>query len=178
MFQLITCPTLTILKSRWEFTIGLITCMCQCCYMTAGKEKDEAHRSQEGWEGFQVRRLNSRHYEGFVKAHHYSFQYAKNGGFPGSASVKESTCQCRRWKRFGFTPSVKKIPGTRSGNPLQYSYLENPMKKGAWWDTVTGVTEVDTIEQLSMWKKKKRATLLLSQYSLWKYHLIFSKGWG
>ncbi|KAI4565385.1 hypothetical protein MJT46_009728, partial [Ovis ammon polii x Ovis aries] len=44
----------------------------------AGKEKDEAHRSQKEWEGFQVRRLNSGRHEGFVKARHYGFQSALN----------------------------------------------------------------------------------------------------
>ena len=31
-------------------------------------------------------------------------------GFPGGASGKESTCQCRRCKRLGFDPWVRKIP--------------------------------------------------------------------
>ena len=30
------------------------------------------------------------------------------------------------------------------GYPLQYSCLENPMNKGAWWATVHGVTESRT----------------------------------
>ena len=33
-------------------------------------------------------------------------------------------------------------PGERNGNPLQYSCLENPMDRGAWWATVHGVTRV------------------------------------
>ena len=32
------------------------------------------------------------------------------------------------------------------GNPLQYSYLENPMDRGGWWATVHGVTELDMTE--------------------------------
>ena len=32
-------------------------------------------------------------------------------------------------------------PGVGSGNPLQYSCLENPMDRGAWWATVRGVTK-------------------------------------
>ena len=28
-----------------------------------------------------------------------------------------------------------------NGNPLQYSCLENPMDRGAWWATVDGVTK-------------------------------------
>ena len=30
-------------------------------------------------------------------------------------------------------------PGGGNGNPLQYSCLENPMDRGAWWATVLGV---------------------------------------
>ena len=33
------------------------------------------------------------------------------------------------------------------GNPFQYSSLENPMDRGAWWATVP-VAESDTTEQL------------------------------
>ena len=40
--------------------------------------------------------------------------------------------------------------GGGNGNPLQYSCLENSMDRGAWQDTVHGVTkEPDTTEQLN-----------------------------
>ena len=39
--------------------------------------------------------------------------------------------------------------GERNGNPLQYSCLENPMDRGAWWAIVHVVTESDTIEQIT-----------------------------
>ena len=35
-------------------------------------------------------------------------------------------------------------PGEGNGNPLQYSCLENPMDKEAWWATVRGVTKNQT----------------------------------
>ena len=31
-----------------------------------------------------------------------------------------------------------------NGNPLQYSCLENPMDRGAWWVTVHGVAKSQT----------------------------------
>ena len=37
-----------------------------------------------------------------------------------------------------------KSPGEGHGNPLQYSCLENPMDRGAWWATVQGVTKGQT----------------------------------
>ena len=38
-------------------------------------------------------------------------------GFPGVASGKESACQCRRLKRRGFDPGVRKIPWSRNWQP-------------------------------------------------------------
>ena len=37
-------------------------------------------------------------------------------------------------------------PGGGHGNPLQYSCLENPMDRGAWWATSPKVAESDTTE--------------------------------
>ena len=36
--------------------------------------------------------------------------------------------------------------GEGSGNPLQFSCLENPMGGGAWWAAVHGVAKSDTTE--------------------------------
>ena len=44
-----------------------------------------------------------------------------------------------RCRRPGFDSWVGKIPWRRKYNPLQYSCLENPMDRGAWWATVHGV---------------------------------------
>ena len=47
-------------------------------------------------------------------------------------------------------PESGRPPGEGNGNPLQYSCLENPMDRGAWWVTVPGIAESDTMEQLSI----------------------------
>ena len=33
----------------------------------------------------------------------------------------------------GFSPWIGKIPGEGNGNPVQFSCLENPMDREAWW---------------------------------------------
>ena len=35
----------------------------------------------------------------------------------------------------GLIPRLGGCPGREHGNPLQYSCLENPMGRGAWWAT-------------------------------------------
>ena len=41
----------------------------------------------------------------------------------------------------GSIPGSGRFPREGNGNPLQYSSLENPMDKGAWWTTVHRVTK-------------------------------------
>ena len=58
-------------------------------------------------------------------------------GLPQWLSGKESACNAGDP---GSIPGAGKSPGGGYGNPLQYSCLENPMDRGAWWATVHGVT--------------------------------------
>ena len=44
----------------------------------------------------------------------------------------------------GLIPGSGSTPGGRHGNPFQYSCLENPMDRGAWWATVHRVTKSQT----------------------------------
>ena len=44
----------------------------------------------------------------------------------------------------GLIPGLGRSPGEGNGNPLQYSCLENPMDRGAWWITVHGVAKSQT----------------------------------
>jgi len=41
-------------------------------------------------------------------------------------------------------PGLGRCLGGDHGNPLQYSCLENPMDRGAWWATVHGVAQSQT----------------------------------
>ena len=41
----------------------------------------------------------------------------------------------------GSSPGSGRSPGGGHGNPLQYSFLENSMDKGAWHAIVHGVTK-------------------------------------
>ena len=64
-----------------------------------------------------------------------------NSGLPYSSDSKESACNAGE---MGLIPGPGISPGEGSGNPLQYSYLENSMERGAWWATVHGVTKSQT----------------------------------
>ena len=68
-----------------------------------------------------------------------------NLGFPGSLDGKASAYNAGDP---GSIPDSGRSPGEGNGNPLQYSCLENPMDRGAWWATVHGVAKSWT--QLSL----------------------------
>jgi len=42
----------------------------------------------------------------------------------------------------GLISGLGRFPAEGNGNPLQYSCLENPRDRGAWWAIVHGVTKV------------------------------------
>ena len=44
----------------------------------------------------------------------------------------------------GLIPGSESSPEGRHGTPLQYSYPENPMDRGAWWAAVHSIAESRT----------------------------------
>ena len=58
--------------------------------------------------------------------------------------VKNLSANVGDVKDVGSMPELGRSPGEGNGNPLQYSCLENPMDRGAWWATVHRVAELDT----------------------------------
>ena len=59
-------------------------------------------------------------------------------GFPGGLAVKNPPVNAGD---AGLIPGSGRSPGEGNGNPLQYTCLENPMDRGAWWATVHGVAK-------------------------------------
>ena len=62
-------------------------------------------------------------------------------GLPDDSVGKESP---RNAGDSDLIPQLGTSPGGEHGNPLQYSCMENPMDRGAWWATVHGVANSQT----------------------------------
>ena len=63
-------------------------------------------------------------------------------GFPGGEVVENLPA---RAGDMGLIPGLGKSPGEGNGNPLQYSCLENPIDRGAWWAIIhEAEEELDT----------------------------------
>ena len=58
--------------------------------------------------------------------------------------VKDLPANARDVRDAGSIPGSGGPPGEGNGNPLQSSYLENPMDRGAWQATVHRVAKSQT----------------------------------
>ena len=82
-------------------------------------------------------------------------------GFPGGSVVKTPSANAGD---SGLIPQSGRSPGEGNGNPLQYSCLENPVDRGAWWASVHRVTQSQTqLKRLGMhacmhWRRKCQPT--------------------
>ena len=60
-------------------------------------------------------------------------------GFPGVSAVRNLPANAGD---MGLIPRLGRSPGEGNINPFQYSLLENPMDRSAWWATAHMVTGV------------------------------------
>ena len=60
--------------------------------------------------------------------------------------VKNPLANAADRKHMGSIPGSGRSSGGGHGNLFQYSCLENPIDRGAWWSTVHRIAESDTTE--------------------------------
>ena len=73
----------------------------------------------------------------------YNYQISTlNPGFPDDSVVRMSPYA--NAGDVGSIPGSGRSPEEGNDKSLQYSYLENPIDRGAWWATVHGVTKSQT----------------------------------
>ena len=65
---------------------------------------------------------------------------------PQCLSNKESICNVEDSGDADPIPGLERSPGGRHGNPPQFSCLENPMSRGAWWAAVHGIAKSEKTE--------------------------------
>ena len=57
--------------------------------------------------------------------------FSFNSPNPGGSVVKNLSANAGNARDLGSIPGSRKSPGGGNGNPLQYSFLENSMARGA-----------------------------------------------
>ena len=63
--------------------------------------------------------------------------------------VKNSSTKAGDEGEVGSIPGSGRSPGEGNGNPLQYSCLENPLDRGAWWAKVHRVVQSHTMTEVT-----------------------------
>ena len=100
-----------------------------------------------------------------------SCSHCSDKHLPTRLTGKEPTCQCRRHKRCGFDPWVRKLSiGEGNGNPHQYSCLD----RGAWWPTVHGdLKESDMIGHICTHRSHQIFQMLIAVYKGLGFYFYF-----
>ena len=62
-------------------------------------------------------------------------------GFPGGTNGEELPASAGDIRNVGSIPGSGRSSGKGHGDPLQYSCLQNPMDRGAWWDMIHRVAK-------------------------------------
>ena len=76
----------------------------------------------------------------------------------------------------GSIPGLGRSSGGGHGNPLQYSCLENPMDRGAWWAIVHGIAKTWTEEELKslLMKVKQESEKVVLKLNIQKTKIMAS----
>ena len=74
----------------------------------------------------------------------YPILYIQIRTFQVALVVKNPPANAGDRREAGSVPGSGRSPGGGNGNPLQYSCLENPMDRGAWWAIVHSITKSQT----------------------------------
>ena len=94
-------------------------------------------------------------------------------GLPGGSDGKESACDAGD---VGLTPGSGRDPREENDCPCQYSCLENPIERGAWWATVhaelykKGVNDQDNHGGMYAHSPRARHPGVSSQMGLRKHY--------
>ena len=80
-------------------------------------------------------------YPAFALTHSFCSSSLEVVGFPVGSFGKESAFKAGDP---GSIPELVRSPGEGTGNPLQYSGLEDSLDRGVWWATVCGTAETKT----------------------------------
>ena len=99
--------------------------------------------------------------------------YPLNIVFPGDSDGEELALNTRD---LGSIPMLGSSPRDGNGNPLQYSWQENPMNRGSWWDIVHGVTksQLDTTEWLTLSLSMRKGKIIHKLKFVW---LLLELSW-
>ena len=84
----------------------------------------------------------------------FTFTFIQHGGFPGGASSKEPTCQCRTCKRRGLDPWVVKTPWRRAWQlTLVFLPRESYGQRSLGYYGLPAHKALDTTKHAWMWQK-------------------------
>ena len=84
-----------------------------------------------------------------VAVRHLSWNIPEVGASQVALVVRTLPANAGDIRDMGLTPGLERSPRGENGNLLQYSCLENPIDRGAWWATIYGVAELEMTEWLS-----------------------------
>ena len=100
--------------------------------------------------------------------HNWATELNWTESLPGSAVVKNLPADAGD---VGSIPGSGRSPGEGTGNPLQYSCLENTIDREAWWAMVYGIAKSQTGLSTQHKTKKNSPCLDLTLALLFCYHL-------